>query len=69
MLYINSFAVQDIKPIAAYKLYGQADIQPRIQKIFEGSGVFTPTNWDELRHYFCSDRLRCSKAEEEVKEK
>jgi hypothetical protein len=52
MLYIHSFAVQDIKPIAAYKLYGQAEIQPRIQKIFEQSGVFTPTHWEELRQYF-----------------
>lgn len=52
MLYINSFADQDIKPIAAYKLYGQATIQPRVQKIFEASGVFTPQNWEEMRDSF-----------------
>jgi hypothetical protein len=50
MLYINSFAIQDIKPIAAYQLYGKATIQPRIQRIFENSGVFMPKDWEEMRN-------------------
>lgn len=49
MLYINSFASEEIKPIAAYQLYGKAAIQPRIQRIFEKSGVFMPRNWEEMR--------------------
>ncbi len=57
MLYINSFASQDIKPIAAYKLYGQSEIQTRIQKIFEKSGVFAPTNWDEMRCSFYNRKM------------
>lgn len=52
MLYINSFTVQDIKPIAVYQLYGQAKISPKIKKIFNDSGVFTPTEWEEMRLYF-----------------
>jgi len=52
MLYINTFAGQHIMPIAAYKLYGQAEIQPRIQRIFEGSGVCAPENWEEMNDIF-----------------
>lgn len=52
MLYINTFAGQHIMPIAAYKLYGQAEIQPRIQKIFESSGVCAPENWEEMKAIF-----------------
>lgn len=52
MLYINTFADQYIKPIATYKLYGQAAIQPRIEKIFDSSGIFTPINWREMEDFF-----------------
>jgi hypothetical protein len=48
MLYINTFAGH-IMPIAVYKLYGQAAIQTRIQRIFESSGVCIPENWEEVK--------------------
>jgi hypothetical protein len=54
MLYINSFADKDIKPIAAYKLYGQTAIQPRIQRIFENSGVSMPKDWEEMQQLILS---------------
>lgn len=51
MLYINTFTSQEIKPIVVYKLYGQREIKPRIQKIFKESALFTPEDWAEMESY------------------
>ncbi len=51
MLYINTFS-EHIMPIAAYKLYRQAEIESRIQRIFESSGVCAPENWEEMKDIF-----------------